>query len=283
MKISVIIPTCNRPEMLSECLKKLTPGKQTLSFDKYEVIVTDDSNNNNTFEIIKNYFAWVKWIEGPKSGPATNRNNGVKYAKGNWVAFTDDDCIPDSGWLEAYYIAIKNYPEKMVFEGKTYADRPRSSYAEIAPINEDGGLMPSCNFLINKNLFNYINGFDNSYLFSFEDMDLTYRLKKSGQKIIFVKNASICHPWRTLNNTALWKSFKSETYGIVNFTSKHPEVLKDFNSFHFIKQAIVKVFDFKILNKNSGMYYFIVWRYFDIYMFFRLLPKTMHYLLNNRR
>lgn len=59
---------------------------------------------------------------------------------GEWLVFTDDDCLPDPQWLLAYYDGIKKDPKCKVFEGRTYVDRPRQSLAEIAPANDTGGL-----------------------------------------------------------------------------------------------------------------------------------------------
>lgn len=93
--ISVIIPTCDRNEQLAKCLDCLAPGVQTLPAEQYEVIVTDDGSDLTAEQMILERYLWARWVAGPRIGPAANRNNGVQYARGEWLAFTDDDCLPD--------------------------------------------------------------------------------------------------------------------------------------------------------------------------------------------
>jgi glycosyltransferase involved in cell wall biosynthesis len=99
---SVIIPTYHRNDLLAKCLDCLADGIQTLPFEQYKVIVTDDGSETTAEEMIRECYPWVQWVAGPHKGPAANRNNGAKYAKGKWLAFTDDDCLPDPQWLETY-------------------------------------------------------------------------------------------------------------------------------------------------------------------------------------
>src|SRR5580692_11754168 len=102
MQFSVIIPTFERTEDLSQVLNNLAPGAQTLSSDQYEVIVSDDGKQVRAEELIQQKFPWVKYVRGPQVGPAANRNTGAKIASGEWLVFTDDDCVLDANWLAAY-------------------------------------------------------------------------------------------------------------------------------------------------------------------------------------
>ena len=91
--ISVIIPTCHRNASLAKCLDCLAPGTQTLPPEQYEVIVTDDGSRSTAQQMVQENYPWVLWIAGPCRGPAANRNNGAEAAQGQWLAFTDDDCL----------------------------------------------------------------------------------------------------------------------------------------------------------------------------------------------
>src|SRR5438552_17841427 len=101
MLISVIIPTCHRNDLLVRCLDGLAPGKQDLLPEHYEVIVSDDGSRSTAEKLIAGTYPWARWVTGPRRGPAANRNHGAKHARGEWLAFVDDDCLPDKGWLEA--------------------------------------------------------------------------------------------------------------------------------------------------------------------------------------
>lgn len=89
-KVSIIIPTYNRGNQLRICLKSLQ--KQT--FQNFEVIVCDDGSTDNTSEVIdefKNLFSLTYIQDENFGGPARPRNNGLKIAKGELIAFLDSD------------------------------------------------------------------------------------------------------------------------------------------------------------------------------------------------
>ena len=195
MKFSIIIPTFNRNDLLNRCLLHLIPEFQT-TICPYEVIVSDDSIDDNAKELILKNFPWVKYISGPKTGPASNRNNGAKYAMGEWIIFLDDDCIPGKDWISSYEIAKKINPKFLVLEGKTIADRERKRFDEEAPVNLEGDNLWSCNFAIQKELFFSLSGFDEGFPYAaMEDTDFQCRVKFKNQ-ILFVPNALVIHPWR---------------------------------------------------------------------------------------
>jgi glycosyltransferase involved in cell wall biosynthesis len=106
MLISVVIPTRHRNKALAECLQRLAPGVQTLPADGYEVIVTDDGSVTTAEVLVRERFPWARWTAGPRRGPAANRNHGASVARGDCLAFTDDDCLPSPGWLAAFAAAM---------------------------------------------------------------------------------------------------------------------------------------------------------------------------------
>ena len=212
MLLSVIIPTCNRNDFLVKCLDCLSPGIQKMDISSYEIIVSDDGKENQAKGFIEEKYPWVIWVEGPKRGPAANRNNGAKYAKGEWLVFTDDDCLPDINWIKAYCKAINESSSK-IFEGYTNADRPKQRFDEEAPINLSGGNLWSCNFCINKQLFFELEGFDENFPYAaMEDIDLQKKILKS-HTIEFIDSAKVIHPWRRVRLfKSLWKHFRSHQY-----------------------------------------------------------------------
>lgn len=233
---SVVIPTYHRNDLLAKCLDCLAPDIQTLPAEQYEVIITDDGSDTTAEKMIEDHYPWAKWIPGKGKGPATNRNNGAKYAQGEWLVFTDDDCLPDPQWLEAYAEAMVDLPDYQVFEGRTYVDRPRKNLGEVSPINETGGYLWSCNFVIQRQLFESINGFDERFPYAaMEDVDLNYRLKKAGYKSFFVDRAAVCHPWR---NKGGWRQYQKHRKSTCIYLFIHPEELKRINSQYYIKWVL---------------------------------------------
>ena len=103
--VSVVIATLNRPALLDRCLGALV--RQTLPMEQFEIIVVDDGPHAATEGVVRD---WVRRcpglhglyrVAGPAHGPAAARNVGWRTARGAIIAFTDDDCIPDAGWLAA--------------------------------------------------------------------------------------------------------------------------------------------------------------------------------------
>jgi GT2 family glycosyltransferase len=232
--ISVIIPTYRRIEALTICLKALTAG--TLSENYYNLIVTDDSDNESVLLALKAIFPKVQFIKGPKKGPAANRNTGASFAKTDWLIFIDDDCIPDPQCLEIYYQAILSNPAVAFFEGAIYQDRPRLSLAEEAPTNREGGCFWSCNLAIKKSIFDQMNGFDTDFPYAaYEDMDFSKRLKQAGFKTQFLSQAAVCHPWRTVSG---WKKFWRQRSSAMIYIKKHPDEWLNMNGWTTLKIAI---------------------------------------------
>jgi len=196
---SVVIPTCHRDAELAACLDRLAPGAQTLAAENYEVIVTDDGSASTTETLLRERFPWARWTQGPRRGPAANRNHGAAEAHGEWLVFTDDDCMPSAEWLSAFAAAAHDDSAARVLEGRTHVDRPRAHPLETSPINEEGGYLWSCNFAIERALFEEMAGFNERFPFNaMEDRELHVRLRQRGIAPVFCPAAAVVHPWRLI-------------------------------------------------------------------------------------
>ena len=237
MTFSIIIPTYKRIDLLTVCLEHLSLAIQRGAEGDYEVIVTDDSDDAATKSLIDASFPWVRWVKGPGKGPAANRNHGARAAKGEWIIFTDDDCIPDEGWLVAYKDGILDAQDRVeVFEGKTVSDRPQRRYDEESPINLTGGHLWSCNFAIRRSLFEQTGGFDEGFPFAaMEDVDFHYRIAKLTE-IKFLPDAVIVHPWRRIN-ASMW--LKKQYHSRVYFYKKHRDGVGLRYRFNMFKSFVV--------------------------------------------
>lgn len=234
--LSVVIPTYHRNDLLALCLDRLAPSVQSLSSSNYEVIVTDDGTMQTAQAMILEKYPWTKWVAGPKKGPAANRNNGAKNAKGSWLVFLDDDCVPDIDCLYEYNKAIEDGNELKAIEGRIYVTEPRSRLDQISPINEKGGCYWSCNIAIEKYFFNSINGFDERFPYAnMEDVDLKKKIINSGCKTKFLYTASVIHPWRYYGG---WKKLMQSEKSILIYLTIHPSERIKINSYFFLKKVI---------------------------------------------
>ena len=93
--VSVIVPAYNASATIGKTLEALSRQN---CFQPFEVIVVDDGSSDNTADIVHS-FAAVKYFRQDNAGPASARNLGAKMAQGDYLAFTDSDCIPHEDWI----------------------------------------------------------------------------------------------------------------------------------------------------------------------------------------
>lgn len=253
--LSVIIPTYKRNDLLFSCLTLLDPEKQTINSDLFEVIVTDDSPNHMSLELAKD-FPWARFIPGPKKGPASNRNNGAKMAKGKWLVFIDDDCLPDFNILQAYFDVISAGTYRAL-EGYINAERPKNRFDEESPRNLKGNCFWSCNIAIERELYSELNGFDEGFPYAaMEDTDLFERLQKVA-KHNYVADAKVIHPWRRVKP---FQNFKKRLLSN-QYSLNKAKIKRDFNyRFKRLKLCVgVILSDTKLLLKfrfrGIGVYF----------------------------
>lgn len=122
--MSVVIPTHNRSERCRELLERL--AGQTVGADRFEVLMVDDCSTDDTSDVLAAAAATVPYrlvaLRTPANrGPAAARNLGWRAASAPVVAFMDDDCLPDDGWLAAGVAAFDADPGLGVAQGCTRA------------------------------------------------------------------------------------------------------------------------------------------------------------------
>ena len=234
MLFSVVIPTYKRIDKLSKCLERLNhyfdPNIQNQLKFNVEVVVSDDGRDLDLELFLRNRYSWCNYFQGPARGPAANRNHGASKARGEWLVFTDDDCLPQQGWLEAYAAFASKYN---VMEGKTSAYGIRKRVDEHCPTNEFGGVLWSCNFAISKNSFIELGGFNEDFPFAaMEDVDFNLRVNEACLARKFISDALVLHPW---DKSGGLKFIRSHALSVARFVSLHPETAQ---SFSFARQTV---------------------------------------------
>ena len=235
---SVVVPTYERPNDLRKCLDSLGHKKQGNEV-RYEILVTDDSKSTRCRKLVEEEFSNISWGRGKRNGPAGNRNAGVERAKGKWIIFIDDDCIAEPGYLSAFFKAVNENPFIGALEGRIFPDRPRETWAEGCPANENGGLFWTSNLCIKKSIFEELGGLDEQFEVAYEDVDLARRLREEGVPSLFVYEAAVCHPWRSVrkggNN---WKSRDYEAADFIRFLKKHNPKEQEFSLHGYVRNLL---------------------------------------------
>ena len=108
--ISIIIPTCNRGEILKKALESIHSLACDGSFT-YRFLIVDNNSTDKTKEVVENfrdqYKVEVKYFFEPQQGISCARNRGIREAQGEFIVFTDDDCLPNYQWLGEIFECFK--------------------------------------------------------------------------------------------------------------------------------------------------------------------------------
>jgi glycosyltransferase involved in cell wall biosynthesis len=230
-KISVIIPTFNSAKELTKCLESLKT--QTISNEKYEVIVVDDGSNDGTKDAVATYP--VKYIYQQNRGPAAARNHGVSEAQGEIILFTDADCEPQPNWIEEMIRPMDN-PQVIGVKG-TYKTRQKELMARIVQIEYEHkyermkkfkyiDFIDTYSAAYRKDIFLKYRGFDERYpKASVEDQEFSFRLSHDGHKMVFNPEAVVYHKHSANLLGYLKKKYKIAFWKVF-LLKRHPGKMK---------------------------------------------------------
>jgi glycosyltransferase involved in cell wall biosynthesis len=124
MDITVAIPTYNGATRLPEVFRQLQRQQQTEAIT-WEILVVDN-NSNDCIQEVMAYFQTtmpqLRWCREAMQGAGFARRCAFKEARGELVAFLDDDTIPDSQWVSAVAQFAKTYPQAGAYASRVHAD-----------------------------------------------------------------------------------------------------------------------------------------------------------------
>jgi glycosyltransferase involved in cell wall biosynthesis len=201
--VSIVLAAKNASGTIGKCLASL----QSLQYSDFEIIVVNDGSSDDTALILKSY-PGIKNITTAGVGRSLARNLGVQAAKGDFIAFTDADCIVDRNWLNALleeFISddsgavggIQRSPADETWFGKKVhrflsACSFFTNYVQSFPGPREVTHNPSCNVMYRKSAFDKVRGFSTD-LQAGEDPELDYRLRCEGYRLHFNPRAIVYH------------------------------------------------------------------------------------------
>ncbi len=198
MKVSVVIPAHNAQQTIGEAVaQSLAQAKGPMEVD---VVVVDDGSNDNTAKVAQSAGATV--VRQENAGPAAARNRGWESANGQFICFTDSDCIPRAGWIENLLDGFTDQQVGAVAGSYDIANTSswlaRWVHQEIMERHKRMGsfvrAFGSYNVAIPRYVLQATGGFDPVYRrASGEDNDLSYRIIKEGWRIAFRPQAKVAH------------------------------------------------------------------------------------------
>src|SRR2546428_6111424 len=205
LRFSVIVPTYERPAAIVSCIRALT----LLHYpkDRFEVIVVDDGSAEPVEAMIGKFGGalQLRVIRQANAGPGSARNAGVKIARGEYLAFTDDDCMADGEWLNALDQRFQAEPQACV--GGQVAnglyDNPYSVASHLllehvreyfAERNSSLLFFTTNNIAFPAPALRKIGRFFNRYrLVASEDREICYRWTAAGGSLVWEPRAKVIH------------------------------------------------------------------------------------------
>jgi len=234
MTISILIAVKTWQKNLENCVAKCLE----LDYPDFEIIILPDATFD-TKDILSRNIP-IKVIPTGQVNPADKRDQGLKFAKGEIIAFIDDDAYPDKNWLTC---AVENFKDKEVgavggpavtpetdslrqqASGKIYSSFLVSgnfTYRYIPGPRRKSDDLPSCNLLIRKSVFENLGGFDTK-LWPGEDTKLCLDIvHKLGLKIVYDPQVLVYHHRRPVYKSHL-KQIANYALHRGYFVKKYPE------------------------------------------------------------
>lgn len=218
--VSVIVPVKNGAAKIKDLLDSLM--QVNYNRDKLEIIVVDGNSTDDTREIVSQYKVKLLTEEGPGLNAA--RNTGIKYSRGEIIAFTDYDCVVSKNWIEKI---VENFQDPHVgCVGGTilgYSNDFFSLYCDESlvpvlrifkkrevvdtikpPLNYPAG----CNFALKREAIKKVGVFDERIRYGFDEIELIERICGSGCKMVLDPEILVRHKHRSSLSEILKQTFR---------------------------------------------------------------------------
>jgi len=240
-RISVIIATFNRAALLARALESLM--SQSLAGGLFEIVVVDDGSADETAEIARGFSAGppVRYVRQPNGGVAAARNRGLDLARAPILLFMDDDDIAERDLLAEHLKTHARHPAPSiaVLGHTAIADEARAA-PFMSFLAESDGYLFSYGCIRHGALLDYRffwggrvsckrslllqqpGGFDPRFRFGWEDVELAYRLRIAGLKVLYNEKARSAMI-RAVSLPEHWR--RAELLGQAGwcFSRKHPD------------------------------------------------------------
>lgn len=256
IELSIIIPSYKRCDLLNKLLKTIiqhSSEKTSKVLPVFEIIVVDDGSPNlsekeNMLNELDFPFPFT-FLKQKNAGPASARNHGLKHAQGRFIAFLDDDALPEKNWFHEILQGYEKNDTIAGISGKNITLDPQTLTEKfldhIQHLNqhqykEDGSVAYMCtvNCSFKKSVLDQVKGFDESFRYpAGEDMDISFRVRKLGYIFQHNQNAIVFHKHRQ-SLFQLYKMFfltGRGTYKCVAHNSDFDQSFTDEFSFKIVK------------------------------------------------
>ena len=202
MDVTVVVPTSGRAGYLEVALDSLRGQRTSV---QHELLVIDDGSTDGTPDVAERFGARVV-RHGERRSLNTARNTGLREARGELIAFVDDDVYAPPGWLDALVEGARRHPDAEAFGGpirpRFEGPAPRSCGREDPPItaldlgavDREVEMVWGANFAVRRSAVDRIGEFDESFDRGHGDEeDWLMRLRAAGGRIVYLADAGLDH------------------------------------------------------------------------------------------
>lgn len=233
MLASVIIVTRNRAELLTRCLTALVG--QTSSPDTFEVIVVDDGSQDNTrsaCHLMRKKIPKLRYLStGSHIGLSAARNLGIQQAKGQYLIFTDDDCIATADWLVQMKKALD---ERAIIAGAVTTSFTHfltichnvAQFHQFMPRSQQGpsSFIAGANMGFRRSVLDRLGGFrETGYA---GETELILRARQEGYTIWFVPEAVVIHDPRRTTWAAIFRYASEHAAATIILRNRYRSLLR---------------------------------------------------------
>jgi cellulose synthase/poly-beta-1,6-N-acetylglucosamine synthase-like glycosyltransferase len=226
--MSVVVPTFNRNYLLAGCLKALRA--QNFESSGYEIIVVDNAVSPWTARLVGAEAAAsprpkVRYLSEKKPGPAAARNSGWRAAAGEYIAFTDDDCVPDRDWLRFGLRSLSAGAAGV--SGRIVVPLRNGPHDHaVSTAGLETAEFATANCFYRRAALESVGGFDERFTSAWrEDADLFFTLLERKEQLLFSRNAVVVHPVRPAPWGVSVPQQKKSMFNALLY-KKHPELFR---------------------------------------------------------
>jgi GT2 family glycosyltransferase len=199
---SIVVPTFNRVARLRDCLESLL--QQDYPSGQFEILVVDDGSSDGSAEMV-NGLDGVRYLRRQHAGLNAARNAGIEEAKGDFLAFLDDDVLAPPSWLRTMITGAQANPAADCFGGKIrlqlegrpprYCGRHplNESELDLGDVDREVEFIWGANMTVARRAFELAGRFDERLPLYNEELEWQQRLRAAGGSIVYLPNAWVWH------------------------------------------------------------------------------------------
>lgn len=241
MEISILIPVHNRLDLTRPCLESI--WKHAGPAPSTEIVIIDDASSDGTAEYLDSLGDRVSVLKNTQRQCfGRNMNAAAREAQGEYLCLLNNDTLVTAGWLEKMLEVARRHPDIGVVGNKhLWPDSGKVNHAGMVfdaqgvpvhlypghdpadpcvNVSRDFQIVTAACWLVPRELFLQLGGFDEGFVNGFEDVDFCLRVREAGKRVYYCHESVIYHygqssPGRQLHDQQNGRTFAKKWGGLV--------------------------------------------------------------------